>query len=174
MRKLFLMLLLGGLLTGCQALEETANIMDYNKTEEVKDVQEIKKTISLDDNVEYIINTTISNHNDSTIKADNIIINLDETLKDKTNEIGYNVVIDLNNIVHMFGDELSVQRLTEEIANVLLDKLYYDYGNKYSSYFVNVNVENLEVALGSYSAKNRSVFLLIDELHSDYISYDIK
>lgn len=172
MRKLFLMLLLGGLLTGCQALEETANIMDYTKTEEV---QEVKKTISLDDNVEYIINTAISNHNDSTIKADNIIINLDETLKDKTNEIGYNVVIDLNNIVHMFGDELSVQKLTEEIANVLLDKLYYDYGNKYSSYFVNVNVENLEVALGSYDgAKNRSVFLLIDELLSDYISYDIK
>ena len=171
MKRIFSMLLLGSLLTGCQALEESADIMGYNKTEEV---QEVKKTISLSDDVEYIINTTISNHNDSTIKVDNIIINLDETLKNKTNEIGYNVVIDLNNIVHMFGDRSSVQNLTEEIANILLDKLYYDYGNKHSSYFVNINIENLEVALGSYDgAKNRSVFLLSDELLSDYISYDI-
>ena len=52
MKRIFSMLLLGSLLTGCQALEESADIMGYNKTEEV---QEVKKTISLSDDVEYII-----------------------------------------------------------------------------------------------------------------------
>ena len=132
MRKLFLILLLGGLLTGCQALEETANIMDY-ETEEVKEVQEtqeVKKTISLDGDIKYIIDTVISNHN--SFETDNIVINLDETLKEKTNEIGYRVVIDLNNNYgFQFHYEEKIEELIKEVTNILLDKLYYDYGNKY-------------------------------------------
>lgn len=170
MRKLFLMLLLGGLLTGCQALEETANIMDYNKTEEVKDIQEIKKTISLDDNVEYIINTTISNHN--SFEADNIIISLDETRR--TNEIGYKVVIDLNNnYSFQFHYEEKIEELIKEVTNTLLDKLYYDYGSEYS-YYTYVNIENIEVAMGVYNGTDKDVLLIDDVLLSNYISYDIK
>ena len=148
MRKLFLMLLLGGLLTGCQALEETANIMDYNKSEEVKDIQEIKKTINLDGDIKYIIDTVISNHN--SFETDNIIISLDETLKEKTNEIGYRIVIDLNNNYgFQFHYEEKIEELIKEVTNILLDKLYYDYGNEYS-YYTYVNIENIEVAMGTY------------------------
>lgn len=172
MKKSFLILLLGSLLTGCQALEETTNIMDYDKVEEIKEIQEVKKTISLDGDIKYIIDTVISNHN--SFETDNIIVSLDETLKEKTNEIGYRVVIDLNNNYgFQFHYEEKIEELIKEVTNTLLDKLYYDYGNEYS-YYTYVNIENIEVAMGTYNNIDKDVLLINDKLLSNYISYDIK